>query len=386
MWIVVYSWIVLIQVNAYFPTSIRSPVTSRRSSEIRTTCINHHLLMFRNQITYVSDQIAGIKRVGTVLKVQANKYIEINHETEIRSTLSSKTNKKNKSAVAKKRKSRSVKKTSYKSSTKVMDTLKNKTKEKRKKKTETKKKKKKRKNAEEKLYFWSNASDYFMIQPVVSYPNNSSSTATSYASSIEQQNEALSRKYIQFTIRGNPLPLQRHRTSRGFVYNPSANKQKQFYESVISMLPSSCFSNTTNKNKSLDVSYNDDCSDTDHDHSSLSSPQKLQQQRSFAINNINSIKPFFMEDELLSIKIIFHQKRPKNHFISSKPGPGRIRPKILQSIPNTRVDVDNLAKFVLDSLNQVLYVDDRQVVDLHVIKVYDNEHDCLGKTELYICR
>eukprot|EP00543_Licmophora_paradoxa_P006569 CAMPEP_0202455834 /NCGR_PEP_ID=MMETSP1360-20130828/13268_1 /ASSEMBLY_ACC=CAM_ASM_000848 /TAXON_ID=515479 /ORGANISM="Licmophora paradoxa, Strain CCMP2313" /LENGTH=60 /DNA_ID=CAMNT_0049075513 /DNA_START=266 /DNA_END=448 /DNA_ORIENTATION=- len=48
--------------------------------------------------------------------------------------------------------------------------------------------------------------------------------------------------------------------------------------------------------------------------------------------------------------------------------------------PTSRVDVDNLAKFVLDSLNGVLYHDDRQVVELIAIKRYDNDDMCRGKT------
>jgi Holliday junction resolvase RusA-like endonuclease len=50
-----------------------------------------------------------------------------------------------------------------------------------------------------------------------------------------------------------------------------------------------------------------------------------------------------------------------------------------------RSDVDNLAKFVMDSLNGVLYVDDRQVVNLNVMKVLDSEGPCFGATEVEIC-
>ncbi len=39
-----------------------------------------------------------------------------------------------------------------------------------------------------------------------------------------------------------------------------------------------------------------------------------------------------------------------------------------------RVDLDNLSKAVLDALENVFYVDDRQVVDLYLHKKYDKEN------------
>ena len=45
-----------------------------------------------------------------------------------------------------------------------------------------------------------------------------------------------------------------------------------------------------------------------------------------------------------------------------------------------RPDIDNLAKFVLDALNGLLYTDDRQVVKLLVYKLLDNQGECEGRT------
>ncbi len=47
-----------------------------------------------------------------------------------------------------------------------------------------------------------------------------------------------------------------------------------------------------------------------------------------------------------------------------------------------RIDVDNLAKFVLDGLSGCAYTDDSQVVLLFASKVYDNDGHCLGATEI----
>ena len=38
--------------------------------------------------------------------------------------------------------------------------------------------------------------------------------------------------------------------------------------------------------------------------------------------------------------------------------------------PTKKPDLDNVAKCVLDSMNEIVYLDDKQVVNLHVTKVY----------------
>jgi hypothetical protein len=45
--------------------------------------------------------------------------------------------------------------------------------------------------------------------------------------------------------------------------------------------------------------------------------------------------------------------------------------------------MSQLAKFVLDSLNGLLYEDDQSISSLHVTKLLDNEErDCRGSTEV----
>lgn len=41
--------------------------------------------------------------------------------------------------------------------------------------------------------------------------------------------------------------------------------------------------------------------------------------------------------------------------------------------PQTKPDVDNVSKIVLDSLNKVAFDDDKNIVDLHIHKYYSNE-------------
>jgi Holliday junction resolvase RusA-like endonuclease len=164
------------------------------------------------------------------------------------------------------------------------------------------------------------------------------------------------RKHIKFTIRGSPRVLIRHRSARGFMYNPSAAAQEAFRDTLLNLLP-----------LRYRPIFTDDDEDDDEKLSTV--PMVL-----------------FPQNECLKLTILFRMKRPLSHFIASKPGPGRLKSTFAgqRLASNNRCDVDNLAKFVLDSLNGVLYVDDKQVVCLNVLKVYDTEGCCLGATEVEI--
>jgi len=168
---------------------------------------------------------------------------------------------------------------------------------------------------------------------------------------------------VGFKVRGNPVPLARHRTYRGFIFNPSAKKQKQFCDVVLEMLPNTCFRQNVTNVYLLPTTI---------------------------IKDVDTVIPVFKE-QVISIQIISRMKRPKKHFIANRPGPGRLRQSSATStggsvsdLQVTRTDVDNLAKFVLDSLNGVLYEDDKQVASLQVTKVYDNEDPYTGSTDVII--
>ena len=94
--------------------------------------------------------------------------------------------------------------------------------------------------------------------------------------------------------------------------------------------------------------------------------------------------PLFEEDEVLVMTIVFRMKRAKSHFVGGKPGPDRMKESAPSQTSQTRTDVDNLTKFVLDSMNEILYPDDRQIASLHVTKLLDNEGMCEGSTEVYL--
>ena len=180
--------------------------------------------------------------------------------------------------------------------------------------------------------FWTSADDTFVYER---------DTATA-ADGIEEGDSAgPTLRHVQFMIHGNPLPLRRHRTSRGFVYNPSAPAQECFRTLVKGLLQN----HTTRTATTVGV-------------------------------------PLFSANATLAVTLHFRMKRPLSHWIGSKRGPNRLRPHFASSILHAglRTDVDNLAKFVLDSLNEIAYEDDRQVVSLHATKVYDSIDDCLGST------
>jgi Holliday junction resolvase RusA-like endonuclease len=196
-------------------------------------------------------------------------------------------------------------------------------------------------NEEEEALYWRVDSDEFVLHDETGekHENESSSSSTS------------SKKLLKFTVRGKPVPLRRHRTSRGFMYNPSAKMQMEFRQVVSDMIyPSEMPSSIE-----------------EYIQSTTSEPE-----------------PIFKEDEYLAVTLLFRLKRPKSHFVGSKPGPGRLRPTSPGRLHTTRTDVDNLAKFVLDSLNDLVYVDDRQIISLHAAKVLDSEGHCEGATEVMI--
>jgi hypothetical protein len=151
--------------------------------------------------------------------------------------------------------------------------------------------------------------------------------------------------WLRFTVRGNPLPLRRHRTARGFVYNPSAPAQASFRQIVQSLVF---------PDLKADSSNGDD----------------------------DEPEPLFSHEYSLAMTIVFRTKRPKYHFVGSKPAPDRLKKDAPTQTTPTRTDVDNLAKFVLDSCNGLLYTDDKQIASLHVTKLLDNREECQGSTEV----
>ena len=244
--------------------------------------------------------------------------------------------------------------------------------------TPTKKRKKKKKSAEPP--YWYNENDQVLILSNGQLYSSGRQLHASNDSSDTTSNIDLSRKSIKFTIRGNPRVLKRYRTARGYMYNPSRAAQDCFRECVLQLLP----------REFHPVIVDDDDDDLDD-----GSGQHNDNDTSITIPKPSVF--LFPPSNNLQITLTFRIKRPRVHFVNSKPGPGRLKPSAPGRLYNNiRSDVDNLAKFVLDSLNELLYEDDRQVVKLCAVKVLDTPVEngdaaddaedglCLGGTDVEI--
>ena len=85
---------------------------------------------------------------------------------------------------------------------------------------------------------------------------------------------------------------------------------------------------------------------------------------------IKSIENFPTEKMSKPIKCVlnFYCKRPKNHYKSGKNA--NILKDSSPKYNTNNKDLDNMVKFVLDALNNKLYLDDRQIFELTCSKLY----------------
>ena len=140
---------------------------------------------------------------------------------------------------------------------------------------------------------------------------------------------------------GRPVPLNRHRTGRGFIYNPSARPQSSLAAAVAEGMRAAC-------------GWENVYEETDGGC---------------------GLRPVtLLGGDLLELDIVFRMRRPSSHYVSNKVGEGRLKEgwdHDDERVTGGRVDIDNLVKFFMDSLNGVAYDDDRQVVAVKAAKVYD---------------
>ena len=136
---------------------------------------------------------------------------------------------------------------------------------------------------------------------------------------------------ITKVIEGDPIPLKRHRISRGRMFNPSCHQQIEFLQSCKDIIPSE----------------------------PIEGP--------------------------IEIDFKFFLKRPKSHYRSVKKKFVLKEEEVSNCLQIKKPDIDNLIKFVLDSLNGHLYKDDAQVCRIVSEKRYINDfYDEKPRTELKI--
>ena len=91
--------------------------------------------------------------------------------------------------------------------------------------------------------------------------------------------------------------------------------------------------------------------------------------------------PLFTREEPVEICIWFLLPRPVRHFEGNRRALGRIKESAKNLLfPSVRPDLDNLIKFVMDSVGSLVYSDDSQVVKLMACKIRHNQGMCEGAT------
>ena len=93
--------------------------------------------------------------------------------------------------------------------------------------------------------------------------------------------------------------------------------------------------------------------------------------------------PVFPAGVSVAVVVRCYLRRPNTDF---KRG-DRLGHMLKAMVPSARPvvpDIDNMAKFILDAMNGLVYKDDRQVVHLVVSKLLDNEGACEGRTEVEV--
>ena len=77
--------------------------------------------------------------------------------------------------------------------------------------------------------------------------------------------------------------------------------------------------------------------------------------------------------------LFFYSSRPKSHYRT-----GKFSSELKPTSPEYNMckkDIDNMAKFVLDALNNKLYLDDAQIIELHCKKLFSDIKD---KGQIYM--
>ena len=92
----------------------------------------------------------------------------------------------------------------------------------------------------------------------------------------------------------------------------------------------------------------------------------------------------------VTLKAWFFLKRPASDFVDRQRGFGRLKQSAISdknTIVPTKPDDDNLAKFLMDALTGASYVDDAQVVEIHMVKLRDSVGMCWGRIaiDLKVC-
>ncbi len=77
----------------------------------------------------------------------------------------------------------------------------------------------------------------------------------------------------------------------------------------------------------------------------------------------------------VGVECIFYFKRPIKHYIGKLRDESKLRMTAVKEFPVGGGDVDNLVKFILDALQGILYMNDKNVIKIVGEKKYTNDED-----------
>lgn len=98
----------------------------------------------------------------------------------------------------------------------------------------------------------------------------------------------------------------------------------------------------------------------------------------FLYKSIYENKPAAPITKPISLLIFFYMPRPKSHYGTGKNS--GILKKTAPLFHTNTPDIDNMQKFVLDSLNHVYWKDDKQIYNVSAEKLYDEN----PRTEIHM--
>lgn len=141
------------------------------------------------------------------------------------------------------------------------------------------------------------------------------STQLVNANDAASATDAAKANVFEFDVNFPPTSLKRHRHTRaGHTYDPSVKEKKEFLSKLLNILPKTPFN-----------------------------------------------KP-------IKAELYFYETRPKSHYRT-----GKYANELKPTCPKynvVRKDIDNFVKFVFDTLNKHVYVDDSQIFELVCGKYY----------------
>ena len=93
-------------------------------------------------------------------------------------------------------------------------------------------------------------------------------------------------------------------------------------------------------------------------------------EKSEFVSKMSQFLPTIPLERPIKAELKFYEKRPKSHYRTGKYS--NILKKGISEYNTSKRDIDNFVKFVLDSLNKKMYIDDSQIFEIICGKYYSD--------------